>query len=90
MPETQKTVEPVDVEVPVPGAIIIHDVRVDGHIHITFEGHPVGRTWRERFKTAWYVLTGRANKLYAAQTQIIGCNVGGIQIAAGQPPAEAS
>jgi hypothetical protein len=58
-----------------PGTLTIKDNQVHGQIRVVFEGREVGDTLWERIRTAWYVLTGQARKLYAANTHIMGCNV---------------
>jgi len=59
----------------VPAVVSIKDCQVEGQILVTFNGHPVGGRLRDRAKTAWHVLTGRANRLYNASTTIVGCHV---------------
>jgi hypothetical protein len=65
----------VEEQVQVPAELTISNLQMHGHLRVTFEGHSVGGGFWERIKTAWFVLTGRAKKLYFANTTISGCTI---------------
>ena len=65
----------MDKKAQVPAVICIHDCQITGPVRVTFEGSPVGTRLWDRIKTAFFVLTGRAHRLYSARTSISGCTI---------------
>ncbi len=65
----------MDKQVTVPAQVNISGCQVNGQIRVTYEGREVGGRLWDRVQTAWAVLTGKARRLYAAETMIHCCTV---------------
>ena len=59
----------------VPTFVTLVNTDILGTVQVKFEGREVGGSLRARIKTAFAVLTGRATRLYAANTHIHGCHI---------------